>query len=91
MTKAELVSKIAEEHNLSKSKADKILKSVFENISKALEKGERVAIPDFGIFDTRERKERVGRNPKTGEEVIIPAKRVPYFRASKRLKTRVNE
>ena len=91
MTKAELVGKLAEKHNLSKAEAERVLKDVFRLISQALDKGERVHIPGFGTFTVRERKARKGRNPKTGETINIPARKAVHFRPSKALKVELND
>ena len=91
MTKAELVIKLAEKHNLSKAEAERVLKDVFRLISEALDKGERVHIPGFGTFTVKERAERKGRNPRTGEPMVIPARKVVAFKPSKALKTEVND
>ena len=91
MTKAELVSKLSERNSLSKKKAEEVLKDVFTLISEALDKGERVHIPHFGTFTVKERAERKGRNPRTGEPMVIPARKTVVFKASKNLKTEVNE
>ena len=86
MTKAELVSAIAKGAGLTKKQADAALKAAIEAISDALKKGERVAVPRFGIFNVRERAERKGRNPRTGAEIKIPARKVVVFRPAKELR-----
>jgi len=91
MTKAELVARIAEQAGLKKSQAEKALQAFVQIMSGALEKGERIAIPQFGVFNVRQRLERMGRNPKTGKEIIIPAKKVVKFTASKALQKAVND
>lgn len=89
MTKAELVSAIAKGADISKKEADAALKAAIQAVSDALKKGERVAIPGFGIFTVRTRAERKGRNPKTGEEIKIPAKKVVTFKPAKDLRESV--
>lgn len=89
MTKAELVAAIAKGANISKKQADAALKSAIEAVSDALKKGERVAIPGFGIFNVRTRAERKGRNPRTGVEINIPARKVVSFRPAKELRDSV--
>jgi len=66
-----------------------VVNAVFETVMDALSKGEKVQIAGFGIFEVRERAERVGRNPRTGEEIKIPPRKVPVFRVGKELRTKV--
>ena len=86
MTKAELVARIAEQAGVSKKQADRCLKAFIEALVDALQKGEKVAIPGFGIFQVKERAARKGRNPKTGEEITIPARKVVHFKPAKQLR-----
>ena len=86
MTKAELVEEVARAAELNKRDAEVIVETVFDSIIGALHKGEKVELRGFGSFRTRERGPRRGRNPKTGEPVDVPAKRVPYFKPGKELK-----
>jgi integration host factor subunit beta len=86
MTKAELVEEVARAAELNKRDAEVIVETVFDSIISALQKGEKVELRGFGSFRTRERGPRRGRNPKTGEPVDVPAKRVPYFKPGKELK-----
>jgi len=86
MTKAELVEEVARAAELNKRDAEVIVETVFDSIIGALNKGEKVELRGFGSFRTRERGPRRGRNPKTGEPVDVPAKRVPYFKPGKELK-----
>ena len=86
MTKAELVEEVARASELNKRDAEVIVETVFDSIIHALHKGEKVELRGFGSFRTRERGPRRGRNPKTGEPVDVPAKRVPYFKPGKELK-----
>ena len=86
MTKAELVEEVARAAELNKRDAEVIVETVFGSIIDALHKGEKVELRGFGSFRTRERGPRRGRNPKTGEPVDVPAKRVPYFKPGKDLK-----
>ena len=86
MTKAELVEEVARAAELNKRDAEVIVETVFDSIIGALHKGEKVELRGFGSFRTRERGPRRGRNPKTGEPVDVPAKRVPYFNPGKELK-----
>lgn len=86
MTKAELVTAIAKGAGITKKQADAALKAAVEAVSNALKKGERVAIPGFGIFSVRERGARKGRNPRTGAVINIPTRKVVVFRPSKDLR-----
>jgi DNA-binding protein HU-beta len=86
MTKAELVTAIAKGAGITKKQADDALKAAVEAVSNALKKGERVAIPGFGIFSVRERAARKGRNPRTGDVIDIPARKVVVFKPAKDLR-----
>src|SRR5437868_15209984 len=86
MTKAELVEEVARASELNKRDAEVIVETVFDSIIGGLHEGEKVELRGFGSFRTRERGPRRGRNPKTGEPVDVPAKRVPYFKPGKELK-----
>jgi len=86
MTKAELVEEVARAAELNKRDAEVIVETVFDSIISTLHRGEKVELRGFGSFRTRERGPRRGRNPKTGEPVDVPAKRVPYFKPGKELK-----
>lgn len=89
MNKAELVDQVAARSNLSKKDALQAVDALFESIQEALARGEKVQIVGFGSFEVRERSARTGRNPQTGEEMRIGARRVPVFRAGKALKDSV--
>ncbi len=91
MNKAELISSIAEKSNLTKKDAETALKAFVESIEEALEKREKVQLVGFGTFETRDRAERKGRNPRSKEEITIPASTVPVFKAGKEFKERVNK
>ena len=84
--KQDLIAKVAETAELNKKQAALVVNTVFETISESLSKGEKVQIIGFGSFDVRERAERKGRNPQTGAELVIPASKVPGFKAGKALK-----
>jgi len=90
MTKAELVEEVAKSVELSKKDAEKIVNMVFDSIIDALHDGEKIELRGFGSFRLRERKARIGRNPKTGETVHVPSKKVRYFKAGKELKELIN-
>ncbi len=89
LTKAELAEKLYEELGLNKREAKEIVEMFFEEIRSALESGNQVKISGFGNFDLRNKNQRPGRNPKTGEEIPISARRVVTFRPGQKLKTRV--
>ena len=86
MNKTELISACAESTGLSKKDSERVLNAAIDAITAALVKGEKVQISGFGIFETKEREARIGRNPHTKEAIEIPATRVPAFKASKALK-----
>ncbi len=86
MNKADLVNKVAEATELSKKDTARVIDALFEVITEALQQGERVQLVGFGNFELRERSARKGRNPQTGEEIDIPASKVPAFKPGKALK-----
>jgi integration host factor subunit alpha len=89
LTKAALAEKLFEELGLNKREAKEIIEVFFEEIRQALESNEQVKLSGFGNFDLRIKKERPGRNPKTGEEIPISARQVVTFRPGQKLKARV--
>jgi integration host factor subunit alpha len=91
LTKAELSELLFEKVGLNKTEAKEMVEGFFEEIRLALEKGESVKLSGFGNFELREKSERPGRNPKTGEEIPIKARRVVTFHSSQKLKTSVEE
>jgi integration host factor subunit beta len=91
MTKADLVEKIAGQVDLSKKDSEIVVNTVFRSIIDALAKGDKVELRGFGSFRIRDRKSRIGRNPKTGDRVNVPEKRIPFFKPGKNLKQFVNE
>jgi len=91
MTKAELVAKIASQAGVTKASAERCVNAFVAELTEALEKGERVALPGLGVFNVKERKARKGRNPRTGEVVQIPAKKVVKFSPAKTLQAKVNK
>src|SRR5436190_3073229 len=91
MTKADLVNDVANAAELTKKDAERLVEIVFESIIDSLNSGEKIELRGFGSFRVRSRGARRGRNPKTGDPVDIPAKRVPYFKAGKELKELINE
>ncbi|WP_461482485.1 integration host factor subunit alpha [Porticoccus sp.] len=89
LTKAELAEMLFEELGLNKREAKEIVESFFEEIRTALESNEQVKLSGFGNFELRDKKTRPGRNPKTGEEIPISARRVVTFKPGQKLKARV--
>ena len=89
LTKADMAEKLYEELGLNKREAKEIVEMFFEEIRAALESGSQVKLSGFGNFDLRDKKERPGRNPKTGEEIPISARRVVTFRPGQKLKARI--
>ncbi len=89
LTKAEMAERLFDELGLNKREAKEMVEMFFETIRSSLERGEQVKLSGFGNFDLREKKERPGRNPKTGEEIPISARRVVTFRPGQKLKARV--
>jgi integration host factor subunit alpha len=90
VTRAQLSEAVYEEVGLSRNESAELVESVLEEISDALSQGDFVKISSFGSFSVRQKGERIGRNPKTGEEVPIQPRRVLVFRASHVLKNRIN-
>src|SRR5438876_9856190 len=90
LTKADLIEEVLRITELPREESETIVETIFDSIIGALQKGEKIEIRGFGSFRTRERRGRVGRNPKTGENVEVPAKKIPYFKPSNDLKDVVN-
>lgn len=90
LTKADLIEEVLNVTELPRKESETIVETIFDSIIAALQKGEKIEIRGFGSFRTRERRGRMGRNPKTGEKVEVPAKKIPYFKPSKELKDFVN-
>ncbi len=91
MTKSDLIKRLAEANpHLYVRDIERIVARVFDEISAALARGDRVELRGFGAFSVRSRGERVGRNPRTGDEVAVPNKVVPYFKTGKELRDRLN-
>ena len=91
MNKADLIFSVSEKSGLSRRDAEKAVNAVFESITESLKAGDKVSIVGFGIFDVKERGERMCKNPRTGEDVLSPAVRVPAFKPGKALKDAVTE
>ncbi|MBE7042604.1 MAG: HU family DNA-binding protein [Ruminococcaceae bacterium] len=86
MNKTELISKVAEKAELSKKDADKAVSALIESVQEALKAGDKVQLVGFGSFEVRERAARKGKNPRSGEEITIPASKSPVFKAGKAFK-----
>ncbi len=89
LTKAQMAEKLFEELGLNKREAKEVVELFFEEVRASLEKNEQVKLSGFGNFDLRDKRQRPGRNPKTGEEIPITARRVVTFRPGQKLKARV--
>ncbi len=90
MTKTELVEDVARSSALARKHCEVIVDAVFTAVLDALQKGDKVELRGFGSFRVRQRRSRSGRNPKTGAGVVIPAKKVPYFKPGKELRELIN-
>ncbi|MCD5401089.1 integration host factor subunit beta, partial [candidate division NPL-UPA2 bacterium] len=86
MTRKDLAAKIAEKKGLRQSDVKVVVDEILKEMSQSLARGEKVELRDFGIFKVKERKSRLGRNPKTGEAVPVPARKVVHFKVGKELK-----
>jgi len=92
MTKSELILRLAEQNpHLYQRDVERIVGTIFDVITDALARGDRVELRGFGAFSVKERRARVGRNPRTGDSVQVAAKRVPYFKTGKELRERLND
>ena len=89
MNKTELIAAVAEKTGLTKKDAERVINATVDTITETLVKGEKVQVSGFGIFEVKAREARVGRNPRTKEEIKIPATRLPAFKAAKALKDTV--
>src|SRR5260221_989329 len=90
MTKADLIEEVARLAELTRKDSEVIVDTIFDSVVRSLRVGDKIEIRGFGSFRTRQRKPRVGRNPKTGDRVEVPAKKIPFFKPSKELKDLVN-
>lgn len=90
MTKADLIEEVAKVVEFTRKESEVIVEAIFDSVVKALRQDDKIEIRGFGSFRTRQRQSRIGRNPKTGARVEVPAKRIPYFKPSKELKDLVN-
>jgi len=91
MTKSELIEAVAERTKITKSRAELVVNCVFDAMTSALERGEGIEIRGYGSFTVRSYKPYDGRNPRTGNQVSVPSKRLPFFKVGKELKTLVNQ
>ena len=90
MTKADLIDEVSGLVELTRKDSEVVVETIFDSIVRSLRAGDKIEIRGFGSFRTRQRKPRVGRNPKTGDRVDVPAKKIPFFKPSKELKDLVN-
>ena len=90
MTKADLIEEVSRVAELTRKDSEVVVETIFDSVVRSLRGGDKIEIRGFGSFRTRQRQPRVGRNPKTGARVEVPAKRIPYFKPSKELKDLVN-
>src|ERR1700677_5399764 len=90
LTKADLIEEVLKVTDLPRKESEAIVETIFDSIIQALQTGDKIEIRGFGSFRTRQRRGRVGRNPKTGAKVDVPPKRIPFFKPSKELKDFVN-
>ena len=91
MTKADLIDEVSRLAELTRKDSEVIVETIFDSVVRSLRAGDKIEIRGFGSFRTRQRNPRTGRNPKTGEKVDVPAKKIPFFKPSKELKDLVNE
>src|SRR5437879_1142715 len=90
MTKADLIEEVSKMVELTRKDSEVVVDTIFDSIVHSLRSGDKIEVRGFGSFRTRQRKPRVGRNPKTGDRVDVPAKKIPFFKPSKELKDLVN-
>jgi integration host factor subunit beta len=90
MTKAGLIEELCRAMDMTRKASEDVVDAIFDSVVRALRNGDRIEIRGLGSFRTRQRQPRVGRNPKTGVRVEVPAKRIPYFKPSKELKDLLN-
>jgi integration host factor subunit beta len=90
MTKADLIDEVSKVTDMTRKDSEVIVEAIFDAVVRSLREGDKIEIRGFGSFRTRQRQPRIGRNPKTGTRVDVPAKRIPFFKPSKELKDLVN-
>ncbi len=91
MTKRELVIRVANKLGMTQSDVAKIVEGIFETISRSLAAGERWELRDFGVFEVKTRASRIGRNPRTGDQVPVPERKVVTFRPGKKMKELISD
>lgn len=91
MTKADLIEEVSKVVEMTRKESEIIVETIFDSIVKSLRGGDKIEIRGFGSFRTRQRQARIGRNPKSGDRVDVPAKRIPFFKPSKELRDLVNK
>lgn len=92
MTKSELILRIAEQNpHLYQRDVERIVSAIFDEVTRALERGDRVELRGFGAFSVKRREARVGRNPRTGDAVDVEEKYIPFFKTGKQLRERLND
>lgn len=91
MTRSELIEEVAQKADITKEKASLIVSCILDSMTTALKDGHRIEIRNFGNFVVREYESYVGRNPKSGDKVVVPQKKMPFFRAGLQLKKMVNK
>lgn len=90
MTKADLIEEVSRVVEVTRKESEVIVETIFESVVKSLRDGDKVEVRGFGSFRTRERRGRIGRNPKSGEKVSVPPKTIPFFKPSKELRDLIN-
>ena len=90
MTKADLIDEVSRVVEMTRKESEIIVETIFDSVVKSLRTGDKIEIRGFGSFRTRQRQARIGRNPKSGDRVDVPAKRIPFFKPSKELRDLVN-
>lgn len=91
MNKSDLIDAIVDKANLPRKRAELLVNLIFDSMAEALARDERIEIRGFGSFVSKHYRERMGRNPRTGEAIPVPKKRLPFFKVGKELRERVNE
>ena len=91
MTKAELIEEVSRVSDLTKKHSEIIVDTVFKSIINALHRGDKIELRGFGSFRIRQRESRKGRNPKTGQKIEVPPKKLPFFKVGKELKERIDK
>jgi len=90
MTKADLIDEVSRVVEMTRKESEVIVETIFDSVVRALRSDDKIEIRGFGSFRTRQRQARIGRNPKSGDRVEVPAKRIPFFKPSKELRDLVN-